>query len=103
MTLPGKIDTLLHLQARAAPVTKILVKLCGSIREEDLAIRISMRGVDVKNAAPVLAELGNYQDFESCKKSSPSRDSIPPDHQSGKLEGMSMISGRGNGHLRKIT
>ena len=102
LILPGKIDTLLHLNKRADAVTKMLVKLCKSLKEQDLAILISIRGINVKTAAPFLAELGNYQDFESYKKIIAFSGLDPTIHQSGKFEGMSMISRRGNRHLRKV-
>lgn len=102
LILPGKIETLLHLKERANAVTSMLVKLCTSVKEEELTILTSIRGIATKTAAPFLAELGNHQDFASYKKILAFAGLDPTIHQSGKFEGMSMISRRGNRHLRKV-
>lgn len=102
LILPGKIETLLHLKKRANTITKMLVKLCRSVKQEELTILTSIRGIATKTAAPFLAELGNYQDFKSYKKLLAFAGLDPTIHQSGKFEGMSMISRRGNRHLRKV-
>jgi transposase len=102
MILPGKIETLLFLKKRVDEITKMLVRLVKSIKKEDFALLTSIRGVNVKTAAPFLAELGDYQNFPSYKKILAFAGLDPTTHQSGKYEGMSMISRRGNRHLRKI-
>ena len=102
MILPGKIETLLYLKKKVDEITKMLVRLCKSMKKEDLAILTSIRGVNVKTAAPFLAELGDYQNFKSYKKMLAFAGLDPTTHQSGKFEGMSMISRRGNRHLRKV-
>ena len=102
MILPGKIETLLYLKKRVDEITKMLVRLCKSMKKEDFALLTSIRGVNVKTAAPFLAELGDYQNFQSYKKILAFAGLDPTTHQSGKYEGMSMISRRGNRHLRKI-
>ena len=38
LILPGKIETLLHLKERADEITRMLVRLCKSIRQEELEI-----------------------------------------------------------------
>lgn len=102
LILPGKIETLLHLKKRGDAITRMLVKLCRSTKQQDLTILTSIRGIAMKTAAPFLAELGNYQDFASHKKVLAFAGLDPTIHQSGKFEGMSMISRRGNRHLRKV-
>jgi transposase len=102
LILPGKIETLLHLNQRVDEVTKMLVKLCKSIRQEEFEILTSIRGIAAKTAAPFLAELGDHRNFESYKKMLAFSGLDPTTHQSGKYEGMSMISRRGNRHLRKV-
>jgi len=102
LILPGKIDTLFHLTQRADEVMKMLVKLCKSVRQEELSILMSIHGVASKTAAPFLAELGDHRNFKSYKKMIAFSGLDPTTHQSGKYEGMSMISRRGNRHLRKI-
>jgi transposase len=92
LILPGKIETLFHLQERADEITRMLVKLCKSIRQEELAILTSIRGIALKTAAPFLAELGEHQNFSSYKKMLAFAGLDPTIHQSG----------RGNRHLRKV-
>ncbi len=102
LILPGKIETLFHLNERVHEITRMLVKLCKSIRQEEFEILTSIRGIAAKTAAPFLAELGDYRNFESYKKMIAFSGLDPTTHQSGKYEGMSMISRRGNRHLRKV-
>lgn len=102
LILPGKIETLLHLKKRVDDITRMLVKLCRSMKQEELTLLTSIRGIATKTAAPFLAELGNHQDFASYKKVLAFAGLDPTIHQSGKYEGMSMISRRGNRHLRKV-
>jgi hypothetical protein len=68
MILPGKIETLLYLKKSVDEITMMLVRFCKSMKKEDFAILTSIRGVNVKTAAPFLAELGDYQNFPSYKK-----------------------------------
>lgn len=58
--------------------------------------------IAAKTAAPFIAELGDYRNFDSYKKMIAFSGLDPTTHQSGKYEGMSMISRRGNRHLRKV-
>lgn len=102
LILPGKIETLFHLKERVDEITRMLVKLCRSIRQEEFDILTSIRGIAAKTAAPFLAELGDYRNFESYKKMLAFSGLDPTTHQSGKYEGMSTISRRGNRHLRKV-
>ncbi len=102
LILPGKIETLIHLKERADTITRMLVKLCRSVHEGDLGILTSIRGIAVKTAAPFLAELGDCRNFASYNKVLAFAGLDPTIHQSGKYEGMSMISRRGNRHLRKV-
>jgi transposase len=80
----------------------MLIKLCKSIRQEEHAILTSIKGIAMKTAAPFLAELWEHQNFRSYKKMLAFAGLDPTIHQSGKLEGMSVISRRGNRHLRKV-
>ena len=102
LILPGKIETLFHLTKRADEITKMLVELCKSIRQEEFSILTSIKGIAAKTAAPFLAESGDHQKFQSYKKMLAFSGLDPTTHQSGKFEGMSMISRRGNRHLRKV-
>jgi len=65
LILPGKIETLLHLKERADAITRMLVKLCSSMQQKELTILTSIRGIATKTAAPFLAELGDWRNFNS--------------------------------------
>jgi transposase len=83
---PGKIEILLQLQERVSEITRMLIKLCKSIRQEEHAIMTSIKGIAMKTAAPFLAEFGEHQNFRSYKKMLAFAGLDPTIHQSGKLE-----------------
>ena len=101
MILPGKIETLLHLEERLAQLTKMLVKLCETTMQEDLKILTSIDGINNITAAPFLAEMGEVRNYSSHKKIIAYAGIDPSVHQSGKFRGMSKLSKRGNRHLRR--
>lgn len=102
LILPGKISTVLHLEKRLDEITKALTDFCKSIMIEDLAIITSIKGINTKTAAPFLAEIGNINDYSSYKKLIAFAGIDPTIHQSGKFQGKSTISKRGNRHLRRV-
>jgi hypothetical protein len=55
LILPGKIETLFHLNARVKEIARMLVKLCKSIWQEEFEILTSIRGIAAKTAAPFIA------------------------------------------------
>ncbi len=102
MMLPGKVETLLHLQQRLDELTTMMVRLCKAMAEEDLRIITSIAGINTKTAAPFLAELGDRSNYTSYKKVIAFMGIDPSIHQSGKFQGTSRISKRGNRHLRRV-
>ena len=102
MMLPGKIETLLHLEQRRDELTALMIRLCKAMREEDLKIITSIDGISTKTAAPFLAELGDLSNYQSYKKVIAFAGVDPSIHQSGKFQGRSKLSKRGNRHLRKV-
>lgn len=100
--LPGKIATLIHLNARLDEITKLLVRVCESVMKEDLDIIISIEGVNTKTATPFLAEMGDYRNYKSYKNFIAYTGLDPSIYQSGTLEGISKLSKRGNRHLRRV-
>jgi len=100
--LPEKISTLFHLIEKQEKITKALIELCKSTRVEDLEIITSIKGISDKTGATFLAEIGRFNDFPSPKKIIAFAGIDPTLHQSGKFEGMSKISKRGNRHLRRV-
>lgn len=102
LMLPGKIETLLYLHQRRDELTTLMIRLCKATLEEDLNILTSIDGISTKTAAPFLAELGDLSNYQSYKKVIAFAGVDPSIHQSGKFQGSSKISKRGNRHLRKV-
>jgi transposase len=100
--LPEKISILFHLIEKQEKITKALVELCESMMIEDLEIITSIKGISDKTGATFLAEIGRFNDFDSPKKIIAFAGIDPTIHQSGKFEGTSKISKRGNRHLRRV-
>ena len=100
--LSGKIETLLHLQKRGDKLTKALTKYCESTIVEDLRIVTSVDGINNKMATALLAEIGQIANYHSYKNLIAFAGIDPTVYQSGKYEGTSRISKRGNRHLRRV-
>jgi transposase len=102
LLLPGKIETLLFLQQRLDELTTLMVRLCKTMAEEDLKIITSIDGINTRTAAPFIAELGDWSNYQSYKKLIAFAGIDPSIHQSGKFQGRSRLSKRGNRHLRRV-
>jgi len=100
--LSGKIETLLHLQKRSDELTKALTKYCEATVVEDLRIVTSIDGINNKMATMLLAEIGQIANYHSYKNLIAFAGIDPTVYQSGKYEGASRISKRGNRHLRRV-
>jgi transposase len=100
--LSGKIDTLLHLQKRRDELAKALTKYCESSIVEDLKILTSIDGIGNNTATTFLAEIGRIDNYASHKNLIAFAGIDPTVYQSGKYEGSSKISKRGNRHLRRV-
>lgn len=102
LILPEKISTLLHLMERLDKMTGMLSGFCQSMMIQELEIITSIDGIDTTTGAAFLAEVGNIANFP-CHKSLIAFAGIDPSvFQSGKFEGASRISKRGNRHLRRV-
>lgn len=100
--LRGKISTLLHLEERQDELTHMLTDYCSSLMVEDLAIITSVEGISNGTGTTFLAEVGDISNFENHKKLIAYAGIDPTVYQSGKYEGTSRISKRGNKHLRRV-
>jgi len=100
--LSGKIDTLLHLQKRRDELTKAITKYCEASIVEDLKIVTSIDGIGNNTATTFLSEIGRIDNYASHKKLIAFAGIDPTVYQSGKYEGASKISKRGNRHLRRV-
>jgi len=100
--LSGKIGTLLHLQKQRDELSKALTKYCESYIIEDLKIVTSINGIGNNTATTFLAEIGGINNYASHKNLIAFAGIDPTVYQSGKYEGASKISKRGNRHLRRV-
>jgi transposase len=100
--LSGKIGTLLHLQKQRDELSKALTKYCESSIIEDLEIVTSINGIGNNTATTFLAEIGGIDNYASHKNLIAFAGIDPTVYQSGKYEGVSKISKRGNRHLRRV-
>jgi len=100
--LRGKISTLLHLEDRQAELTHMLTNYCTSLLVEDLKIVTSVEGISNGTGTTFLAELGDIANYENHKKLIAYAGIDPTVYQSGKYQGTSRISKRGNKHLRRV-
>lgn len=102
LILSGKIETLLHLQKRRDELSEALTKYCESFIVEDLKIVTSINGIGNNTATTFLAEIGRIDNYKSYKNLIAFAGIDPTVYQSGKYEGASKISKRGNRHLRRV-
>ena len=102
LILPQKIFTLLHLMEQLDNISGILSDLCKSIAIEEMEIITSIDGIGDATGAAFLAEIGDINNFPSHKSLIAYAGIDPTVFQSGKFEGTSRISKRGNRHLRRI-
>ena len=102
LILRGKVRTLQHLRERYEELTKILTEYCKSSMLEDFEIITSIDGISKCTATTFLAETGCIGNFASHKKLIAFAGIDPTVYQSGKFEGSSRISKRGNRHLRRV-
>jgi transposase len=102
MILRGKVATLQHLEQRRDELTRALTEYCKSMMVEDLEIITSINGIDTGTATTFLAEIGTISNFPTCKNLIAFAGIDPSVYRSGKYEGSSRLSKRGNRHLRRV-
>jgi len=102
LILQGKVRTLQHLQERYEELTKIMTEYCKASMLEDFEIITSINGISKRTATTFLAEIGCIGNYASHKKLIAFAGIDPTVYQSGKFEGSSRISKRGNRHLRRV-
>jgi transposase len=100
--LIGKVETLQHLEKSRDKLTKALTKYCESAIVEDLEIVTSIDGISNGTATTLLAEMGHIGSYASHRNLIAYAGIDPTVFQSGKYEGSSRISKRGNRHLRRV-
>jgi len=103
LILRQKASILVHHEEHLQEITSTLIELCQSALEQDVQILTSIRGIGNKTAASFLIEMGGeIQRFETHNKLIAMAGLDPSVSQSGKYEGHSRITKRGNRHLRRV-
>jgi transposase len=102
LILSEKIETLLYLEGKQKRITEALVEACRSMRVDELDIITSVDGISAITGSTFLAEVGDIELFSSSKHLIAFAGLDPSIHQSGRYEGISRISKRGNRHLRRV-
>jgi transposase len=100
--LSQKASQLLLFEEELKKLTDMLAKMCRECALENLEILKSIKGIGDITALHFLAEVGDVSRFGNYKKLIAYAGLDPTVHQSGKFEGQSRISKRGNRHLRRV-
>jgi len=94
---------LLYVQEQIKETTKVLTSLCTDGMKKDLQILDSIKGIGEATALDFLIEMGgDVTLYQNDKKLIAASGLDPSTYQSGKYEGSSKISKRGNRHLRRV-
>jgi transposase len=103
LTLRQEASLLIHVEEQIKETTKLLMGLLNERMKEDTDILCSMKGIGENTAMNFLIEMGgDIQIYENDKKLIAASGLDPSTYQSGKYEGKSRISKRGNRHLRRV-
>ena len=103
IVIKQKASILLQLDEHLQEITTLLIEHCQSIKQEDMKILRSIKGIGDKSAANFLVEMGgDINNFGNHKKLIAMAGLDPAVYQSGKHEGKGRISKRGNKHLRRV-
>jgi len=103
LVLKQEASLLIHVQEQMKEVTKLLKTLLNERMKQDIEILCSIKGVGENTAMNFLIEMGTEVEmYENDKKLIAASGLDPSTYQSGKYEGKSRISKRGNRHLRRV-
>ena len=103
LVLKQEASLLLHVEEQMKETTELLMSLCNERIREDTEILCSMRGIGENTATNFLVEMGgDIGIYANDKKLIAAAGLDPSTYQSGKYEGESKISKRGNRHLRRV-
>jgi len=103
LVLKQEASLLLHVQKQVKETTNLLMSLANERMKQDMEILCSMKGIGENTAVNFLIEMGGEVEmYENDKKLIAASGLDPSTYQSGKYEGTSRISKRGNRHLRRV-
>ena len=103
LILTQDASLLLYVEEQIKETTKVLASLCTDKMKKDVEILASMKGIGKTTALNFIVEMGgNITLYDNDKKLIAAAGLDPSTYQSGKHEGASRISKRGNRHLRRV-
>jgi len=103
VVLKQKALILMQLEDHLKELSEMLIEQCQAQMKEDIEILTSIRGIGKKSATNFLAEMGgDIRVFLGHRQVIAMAGIDPSVYQTGKYEGLSKISKRGNRHLRRI-
>ncbi len=103
LVLKQDASLLLHVEEQIKETTKAIMGLCNDKMKKDVEILTSIKGIGNTTALNFLVEMGtDITLYENDKKLIAAAGLDPSTYQSGKYEGASRISKRGNRHLRRV-
>ena len=103
LTLKQEASLLLHVQEQIKETTRLLMNLLHQRMKHDMELFCSIKGVGENTALNFLIEMGGYIEmYENDKKLIAASGLDPSTYESGKYEGNSRLSKRGNRHLRRV-
>ena len=92
-----------HVEEQMKETTELLMSLFNERMKQDTEILCSMKGIGENTAMNFLIEMGgDIEIYENDKKLIAASGLDPSTYKSGKYEGKSRISKRGNRHLRRV-
>ena len=95
---------LLQLKDHLESLTATLIELCQRRMQEEIDVMTSIKGIGNTTATNFLVEMGgSIGHFRTSKQLIAMAGIDPSVNQSGKHDGHSRISKRGNRHLRRVT
>jgi transposase len=103
LVLKQDASLLLYVEEQIKETTKLLMSVCNERVKKDVEILTSIKGIGKITAMNFLIEMGgDITLYENDKKLIAAAGLDPSTYQSGKYEGASRISKRGNRHLRRV-
>jgi transposase len=103
MILKQEACLLLHVEEQIKETTTFMMRMCSESMKNDAEILTSLKGIGEMSAVNFLIEIGgDVRAFENDKKLIAAAGLDPSTYQSGRYEGTSRISKRGNRHLRRL-
>jgi transposase len=103
LALKQEAALLLTVEEQIRETEELLKGLCNERIKQDAEILCSMKGIGENTALNFLVEMGgDIGMYENDKKLIAAAGLDPSTYQSGKYEGKSKISKRGNRHLRRV-